>query len=82
MRFRLPAPGSSAVISLKPRKMLRGIFVACCAAVMLTAVATTARAQNFADDSRWELGGHYALLFQLGKALKDITAHLTERTVW
>lgn len=62
MRFRLPAPGSSAVISLKPRKMLRGIFVACCAAMMLTAVATTARAQNFADDSRWELGGHYALL--------------------
>ncbi len=31
---------------------------------------------------RWFKGGHYALLFQLGKALKDITAHLTERTVW
>ncbi len=31
---------------------------------------------------RWFKGGHYALLFQLGKALKDITAHLSERTVW
>lgn len=31
---------------------------------------------------RWFKGGHYALLFQLGKALKDITSHLTERTAW
>ncbi|MBV8880359.1 MAG: alpha/beta hydrolase family protein [Planctomycetaceae bacterium] len=31
---------------------------------------------------RWFPGGHYALLFQLGKALKDITTHLTARTVW
>jgi dienelactone hydrolase len=31
---------------------------------------------------RWFKGGHYALLFQLGKALKDITAHLSERTAW
>jgi dienelactone hydrolase len=31
---------------------------------------------------RWFKGGHYALLFQLGKALKEITAHLTERTAW
>jgi hypothetical protein len=31
---------------------------------------------------RWFKGGHYALLFQLGKALKDISTHLNERTVW
>jgi dienelactone hydrolase len=31
---------------------------------------------------RWFKGGHYALLFQLGKALKDISAHLTQRTAW
>ena len=31
---------------------------------------------------RWFKGGHYALLFQLGKALKDITTHLQQRTVW
>jgi len=31
---------------------------------------------------RWIKGGHYALLFQLGKALKDITAHLLQRTAW
>ncbi len=31
---------------------------------------------------RWFKGGHYALLFQLGKALKDITGHLRERTAW
>jgi len=31
---------------------------------------------------RWFKGGHYALLFQLGKALKDITSHLGERTTW
>jgi dienelactone hydrolase len=31
---------------------------------------------------RWFKGGHYALLFQLGKALKDISTHLTQRTEW
>jgi dienelactone hydrolase len=31
---------------------------------------------------RWFKGGHYALLFQLGKALKDISAHLQQRTAW
>jgi len=31
---------------------------------------------------RWFKGGHYALLFQLGKALKDISTHLLQRTVW
>jgi len=31
---------------------------------------------------RWFKGGHYALLFQLGKALRQITAHLLDRTVW
>lgn len=31
---------------------------------------------------RWFKGGHYGLLFQLGKALRDITAHLSQRTAW
>jgi dienelactone hydrolase len=31
---------------------------------------------------RWFAGGHYALLFQLGPALKDIVAHLSARTTW
>jgi len=31
---------------------------------------------------RWFKGGHYALLFQLGKALRDISSHLLQRTVW
>jgi dienelactone hydrolase len=30
----------------------------------------------------WIKGGHYSLLFQLGRALKDITAHLLARTVY
>jgi len=33
-------------------------------------------------DIKWFKSGHYALLFQLGTALKDITTHLTQRTVW
>jgi dienelactone hydrolase len=31
---------------------------------------------------RWFKGGHYALLFQLGKALKDISTHLLQRTAY
>lgn len=31
---------------------------------------------------RWFKGGHYALLFQLGRALKDITGHLQQRTAY
>lgn len=31
---------------------------------------------------RWFKGGHYALLFQLAKALQDITAHVSQRTAW
>lgn len=31
---------------------------------------------------RWFKGGHYALLFQLGKALQDILAHVGQRTAW
>ena len=33
-----------------------------CVAILLAAMAPAARAQNFADDTRWELGGHFALL--------------------
>ena len=35
-----------------------------------------------APEIHWIKGGHYSLLFQLGKALKDINAHLLERTVY
>jgi dienelactone hydrolase len=31
---------------------------------------------------RWLKGGHYALLFQLGPALKDIQGHLSQRTAY
>jgi dienelactone hydrolase len=40
------------------------------------------RAAMGGPEVRWFKGGHYALLFQLGKALKDILAHLGERTAW
>ena len=38
------------------------MFAAACAAMLIAMLAPAARAQNFADQSRWELGGHYALL--------------------
>jgi len=38
------------------------------------------RAAMGSPEIRWFKGGHYALLFQLGTALKDITAHLLKRT--
>ena len=40
------------------------------------------RAAMGSPEIRWFKGGHYALLFQLGKALKDISTHLTQRTEW
>jgi len=40
------------------------------------------RAAMGAPSIRWIKGGHYALLFQLGTALKDIRAHLLQRTIW
>ena len=40
------------------------------------------RAAMGGPEVRWFKGGHYALLFQLGKALKDITSHLGQRTTW
>ncbi|MGB6626284.1 MAG: outer membrane beta-barrel protein [Candidatus Acidiferrales bacterium] len=33
-----------------------------CATILFLASTPAARAQNFADSSKWELGGHYALL--------------------
>jgi dienelactone hydrolase len=40
------------------------------------------RAAMGSPEIRWFKGGHYALLFQLGKALKDIAGHLGQRTEW
>jgi len=40
------------------------------------------RAAMGEPEIRWIKGGHYSLLFQLGRALKDITAHLLQRTVY
>ncbi len=31
---------------------------------------------------KWFKGGHYALLFQVGTVLKDILAHLGQRTAY
>ena len=43
---------------------------------------TRLRSAMGSPEVRWFKGGHYALLFQLGKALKDITTHVNERTAW
>ncbi len=40
------------------------------------------RAAMGSPEIRWFKGGHYALLFQLGTALKDISAHLLQRTAY
>lgn len=40
------------------------------------------RAAMGSPEIRWFKGGHYALLFQLGSALKDISTHLGQRTAW
>ncbi|MGH9675950.1 MAG: hypothetical protein ACRD36_02515, partial [Candidatus Acidiferrum sp.] len=54
MRFSFPAPGKQATFS----------FAAAIVVVtaLIMAGASVARAQNFADHSKWELGGHYAFL--------------------
>jgi hypothetical protein len=35
-----------------------------------------------APEQRWIKGGHYALMLQLGPAIKDIAAHLHGRSAW
>jgi hypothetical protein len=61
MRFRFPALGKSSGRAPDALKLIRR-FSAAFAAILLTTFAPAARAQNFSDDSKWELGGHYALL--------------------
>lgn len=58
MRLLFPAPVKRASLSSAARFALplAAIFV------LVIACASAARAQNFADDSKWELGGHYAFL--------------------
>ncbi|HEV2491382.1 MAG TPA: outer membrane beta-barrel protein [Candidatus Acidoferrales bacterium] len=62
MRFRFPALGKKHRRSLSQQNSVRSVFALASAAVLLMAISPPAFAQNFADDSRWELGGHYALL--------------------
>lgn len=58
MRLLFPAPVMRASLSFAARFALplATIFA------LFIAGASPARAQNFADDSKWELGGHYAFL--------------------
>jgi len=56
MRDSFPAPGRRIFASFATR------FVASFVSLVAIALAPAARAQNFADSSRWELGGHYAFL--------------------
>ncbi|HEV2298884.1 MAG TPA: outer membrane beta-barrel protein [Candidatus Acidoferrales bacterium] len=62
MQLPFPAPGRNYFHMPDSRAFLRCVIAAACAAILLTAIAPAARAQNYADDSRWELGGHFALL--------------------
>ena len=58
MRLLFPAPVKRASLSFAARFALplATIFA------LVVACVPSARAQNFADDSKWELGGHYAFL--------------------
>lgn len=58
MRLLFPAPVKRASLLFAARLALplAAIFA------LVVACASPARAQNFADDSKWELGGHYAFL--------------------
>ena len=58
MRLLFPAPIKRVSLSFAAR------FALPLAAILalVVAAASPARAQNFADDSKWELGGHYAFL--------------------
>ncbi len=58
MRLLLPAPVKRASLSFAARFILPLAVVF----VLVIACASAARAQNFADNSKWELGGHYAFL--------------------
>lgn len=62
MRFLFPALGKRALFSFARRftASLASSFALLVALVI--AAAPAARAQNFADNSKWELGGHYAFL--------------------
>ena len=62
MRLPFPALGKRALFSFATRfaASVASSFALLVAFVMIAAPA--ARAQNFADNSKWELGGHYAFL--------------------
>ena len=58
MRLSFPAPVKRVSLSFAAQfgSPLAAIFA------LVVACASPARAQNFADNSKWELGGHYAFL--------------------
>ncbi|HEV2615519.1 MAG TPA: outer membrane beta-barrel protein [Candidatus Acidoferrales bacterium] len=58
MRLLFPAPEKHAPFSFAARFALplAALFA------LIVIAASPVRAQNFADDSKWELGGHYAFL--------------------
>lgn len=62
MLLPFPAPERRYLRVPSLSHLLHRTFAAIFGAVLLIAIAPSARAQNFADDSRWELGGHFALL--------------------
>ena len=62
MRFRCPAPGRIRCHMRSARKILSPAGAWIGTAILLAALAPASHAQTLADESRWELGGHYALL--------------------
>jgi hypothetical protein len=68
MRLRFPAlekfhkPPRTAICFFSARVVARTTGFACLATLLLITLAPSVRAQTFEDNSRWELGGHYAML--------------------
>jgi len=62
MRFSHPALGRRAWFSFAARITVSIASSFALLVALVTAAASAARAQNFADNSKWELGGHYAFL--------------------
>jgi len=62
MRFSHPALGKRAWFSFAARITTSIASSLALLAAFVTAAAPVAHAQNFADNSKWELGGHYAFL--------------------
>lgn len=62
MRDSFPAPGKRIPSVFATRFAAPFAFSFALLVTLVIAAAPAARAQNFADNSKWELGGHYAFL--------------------